>query len=127
MKPQTWVIFANILLSLQDFVPAKELNSLKERFEMSERLPENGGLSPRFSQRMRNATSTGPNTPIPSSAGEPAFEKQFVRVLHKVYQTIEKNEIRLAEQDRRDHIKLEWQQVALVVDRLLLWIFISVF
>ena len=92
---------------------------------MSERLPENGGLSPRFSQRMRNATSTGPSTTIPSS-NEPAFEKQFVRVLHKVYQTIEKNEIRLADQDRRDQIKLEWQQVALVVDRLLLWIFISV-
>ena len=90
---------------------------------MSERLPENGGLSPRFSQRMRNVTSTGPSTPIPSSS-EPAFEKQFVRVLHKVYQTIERNEIRLAKQDRRDHIKLEWQQVALVVDRMLLWIFI---
>lgn len=45
------------------------------------------------------------------------FEKHFIRVLNKVYQTIEKNEIRLAEQDRRDTIKLEWQQVALVVDR----------
>ncbi|XP_071533387.1 neuronal acetylcholine receptor subunit alpha-10-like [Panulirus ornatus] len=52
------------------------------------------------------------------------FERHFIRVLNKVYQTIEKNEIRLAEQDRRDTIKLEWQQVALVVDRFLLWIFI---
>lgn len=52
------------------------------------------------------------------------FERHFLRVLNKVHQTIEKNEIRLAEQDRRDTIRLEWQQVALVVDRFLLWIFI---
>ena len=45
------------------------------------------------------------------------FERQFLRVLNKVYQTIERNEVRLAEQDRRDAIKLEWQQVALVIDR----------
>ena len=105
----------------QDFVPAKDLNTLKERYEMTERFPENGGLSPRFSARMRNATGSASSAPTPADS---AFEKQFVRVLHKVYQTIEKNEMRLAEQDRRDHIKLEWQQVALVVDRLLLLIFI---
>ena len=51
------------------------------------------------------------------------FERHFVRVLNKVYQTIEKNEMRLAEQDRRDTIKLEWQQVALVIDRLVLNLF----
>jgi len=45
------------------------------------------------------------------------FERQFLRVLNKVYQTIERNEVRLAEQDRKDAIKLEWQQVALVIDR----------
>ena len=45
------------------------------------------------------------------------FERQFLRVLNKVYQTIERNDARLAEQDRRDAIKLEWQQVALVIDR----------
>jgi hypothetical protein len=45
------------------------------------------------------------------------FERQFIRVLNKVYTTIEKNEVRLLEQDRRDTIKLEWQQVALVIDR----------
>lgn len=31
--------------------------------------------------------------------------------------TIERNELRLAEQDRRDTIRLEWQQVALIIDR----------
>lgn len=53
-----------------------------------------------------------------------AFERQFLRTLNKVHQTIEKNEFRLAEQDRRDAVKHDWQQVALVVDRLLLLIFI---
>ncbi|KAK3876955.1 hypothetical protein Pcinc_018292, partial [Petrolisthes cinctipes] len=52
------------------------------------------------------------------------FERHFLRVLDKVNLTIEKNEVRLAEQDRRDAIKLEWQQVALVVDRFLLWVFL---
>lgn len=46
-----------------------------------------------------------------------SFERQFLKVLSKVYQHIERNEARLAEQDRKDVIKLEWQQVALVVDR----------
>ena len=91
---------------------------------MSERLPENGGLSPRFSARMLHATTSASAASSAPTPADSTFERQFVRVLHKVYQTIEKNEMRLAEQDRRDHIKLEWQQVALVVDRLLLLIFI---
>lgn len=46
-----------------------------------------------------------------------SFERQFLRVLNKVYVHIERSEARLAEQDRKDVIKLEWQQVALVIDR----------
>lgn len=34
-----------------------------------------------------------------------------MRVLNKVYQTIEKNEMRLAEQDRKEATRVEWQQV----------------
>lgn len=41
-----------------------------------------------------------------------------------MYQTIEKNEMRLEDQDRKDAIKNEWQQLALVIDRLLLFLFI---
>lgn len=48
-----------------------------------------------------------------------------MRVLTKVSQTIERNEIRLAHQDLRDAIKLEWQQVAQVVDRVLLSCFVA--
>ena len=52
-----------------------------------------------------------------TTTGIDNFERQFLRVLNKVYQTIERSEVRIAEQDRRDAIKLEWQQVALVIDR----------
>ncbi|XP_042210176.1 neuronal acetylcholine receptor subunit alpha-10-like isoform X1 [Homarus americanus] len=107
--------------------------------EMSDRLLdpevkcENGGIppssqeSPRRSsmRRLTGGVHSQHSTSCP--AAHPCldtFERHFIRVLNKVYQTIEKNEIRLAEQDRRDTIKLEWQQVALVVDRFLLWIFI---
>ncbi|XP_013408627.1 neuronal acetylcholine receptor subunit alpha-10-like [Lingula anatina] len=80
---------------------------------------ENGGISPRFARRIRNLGNMASE-----ASSSDNFEKQFSRVLQKVYQTIERNEMRLAEQDRRDAIKLEWQQVAQVVDRLLLYIFV---
>ena len=114
----------------QDFVPTSQdyhSASRETKFDGDPRLvvagagPENGGLSPRFSAHLRNPSASA--TSPPGSADN--FERQFLRVLHKVYQTIEKNEMRLAEQDRRDHIRLEWQQIALVVDRILLLCFIA--
>ncbi|KAL3832636.1 hypothetical protein ACJMK2_024264 [Sinanodonta woodiana] len=75
---------------------------------------QNGGLSPRIG----NKVHAGGATPIDNC------EQQFIRVLQKVYQTIERNEIRLTEQDRRDKIKQEWQQLALIIDRVLLICFI---
>ncbi|KAG7175595.1 putative nicotinic acetylcholine receptor alpha 10-like [Homarus americanus] len=86
--------------------------------EMSDRLLdpevkcENGGIPP---SRLTGGVHSQHSTSCP--AAHPCldtFERHFIRVLNKVYQTIEKNEIRLAEQDRRDTIKLEWQQVALI-------------
>ena len=53
------------------------------------------------------------------------FERQFLRVLNKVYQTIERNETRLSQQDLKDSLCLEWQEVALVLDRFLLLIFLA--
>ncbi|KAK8404314.1 hypothetical protein O3P69_007554 [Scylla paramamosain] len=72
-------------------------------------------VSPRFNPR-RHAPHgyecTAP-TPTPTAAQNSAdFEQQFLRVLNKVYQTIEKNEMRLAEQDRREATRVEWQQVS---------------
>lgn len=107
---------------------AKEFQQ-NNQFEMNERFnvdigdslknESNGSLPHRFganSGLINNATSNiGPTD---------SFERQFLRVLNKVYQHIERSEARLADQDRKDAIKLEWQQVALVIDRFLLWIFI---
>lgn len=53
------------------------------------------------------------------------LEAQFVRVLVRVNATIERNEARLAEQERRETAELEWKQVALVLDRFLLWLFMA--
>jgi len=83
-------------------------------------LPENGGLPPtsRFSMRLGLAGTSGGDGGVSDH-----FERQFLRVLNRINQTIEMNEIRLAEEDRRTAIKYEWQQVALVVDRMLLFVF----
>ena len=53
------------------------------------------------------------------------LDAQFTKVLRNISESILKNEVRLAEQDRRDAIKLQWQQVAIVIDRLLLTLFVS--
>ena len=106
-------------------MPSKDIGNRPpdNKFEMTDRIPENGGLSPRFAARIKNpgTMTSSPTSSLPEGKD---FERQFVRVLQKVYQTIEKNEIRLADQDRRETIRLEWQQVALVVDRILLVAFI---
>lgn len=52
-----------------------------------------------------------------------ALGKQISRTLNKVCQTITRNESRMAEQEQRSSNRLEWQQVALVVDRILLAVF----
>ncbi|XP_050704545.1 neuronal acetylcholine receptor subunit alpha-10-like, partial [Eriocheir sinensis] len=72
-------------------------------------------VSPKFNPR-RHAPHgfdcTAPTPPTPTQAQNSDFEQQFLRVLNKVYQTIEKNEMRLAEQDRREATRVEWQQVS---------------
>uniref|UniRef100_A0A1I7UP28 Neur_chan_memb domain-containing protein n=1 Tax=Caenorhabditis tropicalis TaxID=1561998 RepID=A0A1I7UP28_9PELO len=52
------------------------------------------------------------------------FEKEFLRVMSMVHGIIERNEMRVAERDKRDAIALEWQQVAMVLDRFLLVVFL---
>ena len=44
-------------------------------------------------------------------------------MLNKVYLAIEKNETRLAESERKQSTKGEWQHVALVCDRFLFAVF----
>ncbi|CAI2349584.1 unnamed protein product [Caenorhabditis sp. 36 PRJEB53466] len=62
-----------------------------------------------------------------SEANQPCvdeFEKEFLRVMSMVHGIIERNEMRVAERDKRDAIALEWQQVAMVLDRFLLVVFL---
>lgn len=54
---------------------------------------------------------------------EGSLEVQWSQVLGKVHATIDRNERRLVEQDRRERAELDWKQVALVSDRVLLCIF----
>ena len=99
-------------------------NDYYARYEL-DKLPENGGLSPRFTRKFTGmSTSSGGGGGGGGGGGSDSTERQFMRVLQKVYQTIEKNEMRLADQDRRETIREEWQQLALIVDRLLLICFV---
>lgn len=54
------------------------------------------------------------------------FENRIIRLLHKVHASIDKNEQRLAEQDRRELTELEWKQASLVLDRILLAVFLLI-
>ncbi|KAK7021745.1 hypothetical protein SK128_010265 [Halocaridina rubra] len=72
---------------------------------------ENFNISPRFTPR-RNVPPNNDATaaPTPGAGQSSDFEYQFLRVLNKVYQTIEKNEMRLGEHDRKEATRVEWQQ-----------------
>lgn len=82
------------------------------------------------SQGVVESSTSPPTTSPPPSSSSPIssipLDSQVARVLQRLYQTIEKNDIRLAEQDKRDEIKLEWQQVAQITDRLLLTFFVMI-
>ena len=124
-------------------------------YELSDRLLENGGrfLSPCFASRIRSVLgglnlsasggggasnngvgggvgggtipSTDPTRPH-CSCDHNNIERQLIRTLTQVNRMIETNEMRRLEVDRREVIKTEWQQVAVVVDRILLFVFIVV-
>lgn len=44
-------------------------------------------------------------------------ESQMIEIMNRVLETMEKNEKRMEDVDKKDVIKLEWQQAALIVDR----------
>ncbi|XP_042890198.1 neuronal acetylcholine receptor subunit alpha-10-like [Penaeus japonicus] len=99
-----------------------------EKFHLQEvEAVDHFSVSPRFAPRRHGAPNndaTTMPTPLPATPQTSDFENQFMRVLNKVYQTIEKNEMRLGEQDRKEATRVEWQQVALVCDRFLLACFL---
>ncbi|XP_052681532.1 neuronal acetylcholine receptor subunit alpha-10-like isoform X2 [Crassostrea angulata] len=69
------------------------------------------------------------NQPIfaaPNNETTSTLEHNFTKVLSKVCHTIENNESRQREQDVRESVRFEWQQLALVVDRMLLTVFVLI-
>ncbi|XP_065159188.1 neuronal acetylcholine receptor subunit alpha-10-like [Atheta coriaria] len=55
-----------------------------------------------------------------------AFENQIIRILNKVHASIDRNETRLTEQERRELIEMEWKQTSIILDRMLLCIFVLI-
>ncbi|GMT04230.1 hypothetical protein PENTCL1PPCAC_26404 [Pristionchus entomophagus] len=51
------------------------------------------------------------------------FERRFRKILKRIYRTLQQHEIREEILDERERIKWQWQQLASVVDRLLLAMF----
>uniref|UniRef100_A0A915EGV3 Uncharacterized protein n=1 Tax=Ditylenchus dipsaci TaxID=166011 RepID=A0A915EGV3_9BILA len=77
-------------------------------------------------QQQRCASLSPAYRPMDNVSPIDVFESEFLRVLAKVHATIERNEMRLAEKDRRNAMKLEWQQVALVLDRFFFYLFVTI-
>lgn len=54
------------------------------------------------------------------------FEAQIIRILTKVHASIDRNEQRLTEHERKEITELEWKQASVVLDRLLLAVFLLI-
>ncbi|ODM94120.1 Neuronal acetylcholine receptor subunit alpha-10 [Orchesella cincta] len=111
---------------------AYEMDDLLLEDTVGARLSGTGGGSP---------GGTGNNG---SSNGIAPWQRRLLYLLYRINETLEKNEDRMDDQERKDLLKLEWQQAALVIDsfggefllkfafslshcphyRLLLWIFV---
>ncbi|XP_035224260.1 neuronal acetylcholine receptor subunit alpha-10-like [Stegodyphus dumicola] len=76
-----------------------------------------------FSPRLRHRKETDSGG---SDVTSEEFERHFLRVLNKVYETIERQEARLVDQERKDNIRSEWQQVAVICDRFLIGLFLLI-
>ncbi|KAH7731108.1 CBN-ACR-21 protein [Aphelenchoides avenae] len=74
----------------------------------------------------RSRAQHGETSTVTDRQDEDMFENEFLRVLCKVHAIIERNEMRLAEKDRRNAARLEWHQVALVLDRFLFFSFVAI-
>ncbi|KYM88757.1 Neuronal acetylcholine receptor subunit alpha-7 [Atta colombica] len=78
-------------------------------------------VSPKYVSRKDDSNSSSPSLDLGKEGG---LEAHWSRVLGRVHATIERNERRLVEQDRRERTELDWKQVALVSDRALLCVFL---
>ncbi|KYN33201.1 Neuronal acetylcholine receptor subunit alpha-7 [Trachymyrmex septentrionalis] len=78
-------------------------------------------VSAKYVSRKDDSNSSSPSLDLGKEGG---LEAHWSRVLGRVHATIERNERRLVEQDRRERTELDWKQVALVSDRVLLCVFL---
>lgn len=109
-----------LLAWIRDWVLSSSRFGLFQRFKLKKRLVLVffiAGCAHLGESRFGNNSAGLINNPASGMTPGDNFERQFLRVLNKVYQHIERSEARLADQDRKDVIKLEWQQVALIIDR----------
>lgn len=89
------------------------------------------GLPLQQQQQQQATTSSSPVVSLlaPNGATESAESDlsavSFARVFDVVERTLTRNERRQTEQDRREQVRVEWQQVAVVVDRALLVVFVG--
>ena len=72
-----------------------------------------------FQHHTTNCSSAAPASTSANTAVQtpPAWEQRLSCLLSRVAVTMEKNEARLSDKDKKDTIKLEWQQAALILDR----------
>lgn len=113
---------------LKQTLSSQTPNTYHKRLQQQQQMPQTA-TTPTTSPWL------SPNVPSPTPAPRQVehnsftllrreFEAKFYKVLKKVYHTLEQNELRLALQEERTRIMWEWKQLAIIIDRLLLWLFI---
>ncbi|XP_048509891.1 neuronal acetylcholine receptor subunit alpha-10-like [Athalia rosae] len=108
-----------VFLNFQEDLPSAEPSRKKKcplhcKSDISPPAPPQVQMSPKYLPRRNDSANSSPDVGI---------EAQWSRVLGRVHSTIDRNERRLTEQERRERTELEWKQVALVSDRALLCVF----
>ncbi|XP_029160212.1 neuronal acetylcholine receptor subunit alpha-10-like isoform X1 [Nylanderia fulva] len=115
------IVFLNFQEENRSQEPAEQFSRRKNNCPLhcKSELPEQH-ISPKYVSRRDDSNSSSPSLDLGKEGG---LEAQWSRVLGRVHATIERNERRLVEQDRRERTELDWKQVALVSDRALLCVF----
>ncbi|KYQ48368.1 Neuronal acetylcholine receptor subunit alpha-7 [Trachymyrmex zeteki] len=116
------IVFLNFQEENRSQEPAEQFPRRKNNCPLhcKPELPEQH-VSPKYVSRKDDSNSSSPSLDLGKEGG---LEAHWSRVLGRVHATIERNERRLVEQDRRERTELDWKQVALVSDRALLCIFL---
>ncbi|XP_011699499.1 PREDICTED: neuronal acetylcholine receptor subunit alpha-7-like [Wasmannia auropunctata] len=116
------IVFLNFQEENRSQEPAEQFPRRKNNCPLhcKPELPEQH-VSPKYVSRKDDSNSSSPSLDLGKEGG---LEAHWSRVLGRVHATIERNERRLVEQDRRERTELDWKQVALVSDRALLCVFL---